>query len=1274
MHPQGIVTDPDWTSRVKIRIQGKTKSYIASELLKLDPVVVEDEQMTARVDKSKQRQIPVIVFLFGGGEFSLKTLEVAMKMGFSAIVVKDTGRVSDLLHAWYTDASKEEMGNNGQKHHHRHHRWDDTSSEESETESDEENSHSEDDDDEGDAPSHRPNRRDSVKRRRTTLRVAELKGFLWNHGKDHMQKIRELSTSEFRRVRHSRTRRRWALVRYQLLEPMRRRRWVETHLSPDPEIFVDPPLPAHHFSTKRNGRLVSEKSSRKLSRKKTSSFSRRNLRRESTVSAESETARQEMYKHDDEDEYARKMVPKLPLKLQRLEALYTKPNGDFGDKEISKCYQAERTLMWMCGRFLTGRNRCFFFDLHDDGSTQGKKGGGANQNLGADTCRGKENENQLMKQVQGCLTNNPTLDDDSELWLAVKWDSAKAVVQLLESRMKAADDLIGELLVYTSFQDLGTIYSYLMDEGLDTSHLDPLVHRDICEITTRENDDFNEILQHFGEGTMHGVGSIFGALKGNWNGDGGSGGEQSGVGRSSSYARKLPAGRKASISGTNTIETARKSQRERQISAQLQNESSSEKSGSKQKRGGKSMLAFANAARASGRMKNAQQQQAKNRKQQQAKLFERRTKYGRTSDNSLVLWSELDSVERELLREHHGRGGECGPSCEEDEDEATRISEAWAEQRERLLYFRRNNGVKEGWQQIQARFAKPDGTDGDEKEEEEGGHQSAARAFRRGSLAGRQCPTTRTRKSSRSTMSDYPHDSPAWAQIQMKDRDVAALKRREKLQKLLCFQPEDRTKFLTLKVTPKLKNAMKKVFYTESSKKLAKLSEIHRLFWAVITDRPHVAIVLWKTMKSPLAGALLAKYAYTELVKANPLRRVELEAHADEFAGLSTRILDASSPHDVAVQLLRTQNPDFGTEWWKTAKDWRVMLNKRQLSQKDLLADSIEDLRLSGGGASGGRRAEAEVQQGVDGDDRDNAQAWRQALAETTMRLEEWGVSRESSHHRRLRLSRPDGGSQKEAGRHRSSSFAHGVGGESGHHGVVRETVANVGGALSRNGSRALSRNGSPSLKLGPRSQRQQQQREIDHWQKANQPKPIWYLFAGYSDNDPTIIDLALSTCCLDTLSHPHIQSFLTDVFEESRCPAWLELPWILRQVVPSTPNKQYYYRVVVWLTFTVLYICLLLVILLGDAYKPHVFYTYDRDKSGPSDPGYIISTLEIVFWVFVSSIAVDEIAQVLFIGSLRGYLKQAGNGYDVVSSLQAHKLIQIYTNTDYCLVAFSTR
>jgi hypothetical protein len=1162
------VTDPDWTGRVKIRIQGKTKSYLASDLLKLDPVVLEDEQMTARVDKSKQRQIPVIVFLFGGGEFSLKTLEVAMKMGFSAIVVKGTGRVSDLLHAWITDAKKEEMGNNGQKLHHSHHRWDDTSSEESESGSDEESSYSEDDDD-GGAASRRPSRRDNLKPKRR--RATQLKGLLWNHGKDHMQKIRELSTSEFRRVRHSRTRRRWALVRYQLLEPMRRQRWIETHLSPVPEIVVDQLQRDHHrdhhLSPMQNERIVSGKSTRRLRWKKTSSFSRRK--------AESETDPEDMYKHDDEDEHARKMVPKLPLKLQRLEALYTNPNGDFGDKEISKCYQAERTLMWMCGRCLTGRNRCFFFDLHDDGSPQGKKGGGANQNLGADTRRGKENENQLMKQVQGCLTNNPTLDDDSELWLAVKWDSAKAVVQKLESRMKAADDLIGELLVYTSFHDLGTIYSYLMDEGLDAAHLDPLVHRDICEITTRDN-DFNEILQHFRDGTMHGVGSIVGALKGNWTGDGGSDGEQSDLNRASSYANKLPACRKGSISGTNTIEAARKSLRERHNSDMLRSEN--EDSRSTQKRGSKRMLAFAQAARAVARMKNAQQQHAKNKKwAHHAKLFERRTKYGRTSDNSLILWSELDSVERELLREHHGRGGECGPSCEEDEDETTRTSEALAEQRERLLYFRRNNGVKEGWQQIHARFARPDGSDGDEKEEEDSG-QSAARPFRK---AG-------TRKFSRSTMSmsDYPHNPPAWAQIRMKEGDMAALKRREKLQKLLCFQPEDRTKFLTLKVTPKLKNAMKKVFYTDSSKKLAKLSEIHRLFWAVITDRPHVAIVLWKVMKSPLAGALLAKYAYTELVKANPLRRVELEAHADEFAGLSTRILDASSPHDLAVQLLRTQNPDFGTEWWKTAKDWREMLNKRQLSQKELLADSI----VMGGGTGGDRRAEAELQEGDRGD---SAQARQQALAETTMRLEDHGS-------------------------------------------VRRISVRRVGGALLR-------RNGSPGLRLGSRSQRLQQH-EIDHWQKANQSKPIWYLFAGYSDSDPTIIDLALSTCCLDTLSHPHVQSFLTDVFEQSQCPAWLELPWILRQVFPSTPVRSYYYRVVVWLTFMVLYICLLLIILLGDA------YTDDRDKSpGPSDPGYLISTLEIVFWIFVSSIVSDEIAQVLDIGSLRGYLKQAGNGQDMV-------------------------
>jgi hypothetical protein len=73
----------------------------------------------------------------------------------------------------------------------------------------------------------------------------------------------------------------------------------------------------------------------------------------------------------------------------------------------------------------------------------------------------------------------------------------------------------------------------------------------------------------------------------------------------------------------------------------------------------------------------------------------------RLANQNSVLWSELDSVERELLREHYGRGGECANSKPKleggtDADETTRNAEMKAKQRERLLYFRRNNGLKEG--------------------------------------------------------------------------------------------------------------------------------------------------------------------------------------------------------------------------------------------------------------------------------------------------------------------------------------------------------------------------------------------------------------------------------------------------------------------------------------------------------------------------------------------------------------------------------------------------
>jgi hypothetical protein len=137
-----------------------------------------------------------------------------------------------------------------------------------------------------------------------------------------------------------------------------------------------------------------------------------------------------------------------------------------------------------------------------------------------------------------------------------------------------------------------------------------------------------------------------------------------------------------------------------------------------------------------------------------------------------------------------------------------------------------------------------------------------------------------------------------------------------------------------MKMSAALKTTARRVFYTEM-RKLAKLSEIHRLFWAVITDRPHVAIVLWKTMKSPLVGALLARYAYSELAKANPLRSTELQAHANEFAGLSTRLLNAYRITDKAVELLQTANPDFGKEWWKTAKHWREVLSISPSSRRE---------------------------------------------------------------------------------------------------------------------------------------------------------------------------------------------------------------------------------------------------------------------------------------------------------------------------------------------------
>eukprot|EP00935_MAST-01C_sp_MAST-1C-sp1_P002265 g2265.t1 len=108
-----------------------------------------------------------------------------------------------------------------------------------------------------------------------------------------------------------------------------------------------------------------------------------------------------------------------------------------------------------------------------------------------------------------------------------------------------------------------------------------------------------------------------------------------------------------------------------------------------------------------------------------------------------------------------------------------------------------------------------------------------------------------------------------------------------------------------------LRDSMKKVFRVDGGNRLARLTELHHIFWAVITDRPQLAIVLWKTMKSPLAGGILAQFAYRELGKANPLRKVDFEVRGRQFAGLIQELLDTYSSHEKAIDMLQMTNPDF---------------------------------------------------------------------------------------------------------------------------------------------------------------------------------------------------------------------------------------------------------------------------------------------------------------------------------------------------------------------------
>jgi hypothetical protein len=477
LYSQGIVTDPDWSNRVKIRTQGKTKSYLANELAKLQLFHLEQETGVRQVDKSKQRQIPVIVFMFGGGEFSLQTLEVAMKMGFSAIIVQDTGRAADLIHAWYTDAKKNTGCEAGSQHRHRSHQYSSSSSSGGSSSSGESEA-DESDENEGSVPAGvglSPGSRARIATMKDSLK-SHIKGFHETY-KSHKRKQ---DTSEFRKFRHLRTKKRWELVRFQLLNARRRERWIQQHLSPDPDIFVE-----------------------------TANLSKKDMKKKRLkYRSASSSIGSDSYRDDDEDEHSRQLVPKLPLKLQRLADLYTNGKGKI---DMAKAYKAEMSLVWMCSRFMTQRNRCFFFDLRDDGTVVSRKGGASQQ---AGMRRGEENGNgnQLMRQVQECLANNPTLDDDSELWLAVKWNSLKAVVQKLESStMTSEKDLVGELLVYAAFHDLGTIFSYLTGEGLGAANLDPLVHRDINEFLGRTDGWVN--LAHLGAVTRKGAGGIFHAVQ-----------------------------------------------------------------------------------------------------------------------------------------------------------------------------------------------------------------------------------------------------------------------------------------------------------------------------------------------------------------------------------------------------------------------------------------------------------------------------------------------------------------------------------------------------------------------------------------------------------------------------------------------------------------------------------------------------------------------------------------------------------------------------------------